>query len=117
MITVGLVVAFRDHAFAIALQSDLAVRIAVAVGVVAPIGFFLGMPFPIGITLANDKPDGTVAWCWAMNGLCTIVGGLMSVILSIFLGFTITLILAASLYVVAIFLLRRMFATHEVAPA
>ena len=38
------------------------------------------------------------AWAWAMNGLFTVVGGLMSVLLSIYLGFTLTLIIALMIY-------------------
>lgn len=109
LVCIALVLVFRDPIFHVALQADLAVRIAIAVAMLLPVGFFLGMPFPIGITLAKDKPEGTVAWCWAMNGLCTIVGGLLSVILSIYLGFTITIVAVSMLYVLAVLLLARMF--------
>ncbi|MCZ7598120.1 MAG: hypothetical protein M5U09_10875 [Gammaproteobacteria bacterium] len=44
-----------------------------------------------------------------MNGLFTIVGGLASVVLSLYLGFNLTIVLAASLYVVAVLLLGTMF--------
>ncbi len=118
LVSIVLLLLLRDHIFDIALQSTLAVRILVAVVMLAPVGFFLGMPFPIGITLARGKPEGTVAWCWAMNGLCTIVGGLVSVILSIYFGFTVAILAAASLYIVALLLLQRMFnAKDPVLPA
>lgn len=95
--------------FDLALTAPLAARIAIAAAMIVPVGFFLGMPFPIGITLAKSKPAGTVAWCWAMNGLFTIIGGLLSVILSIYLGFTVTILVASSFYVVAMALLATMF--------
>lgn len=106
---IALVLVAREQVFEIALSWPLGMRIGVASVMIALIGFFLGMPFPIGITLASTKPDGTVAWCWAMNGLFTIVGGLASVVLSLYLGFNLTIVLAASLYVVAVLLLDTMF--------
>ncbi len=101
--------AIHPYVFDLALTAPLLVRLAIMAILIVPVGFFLGMPFPIGITLAKDKPAGTVAWCWAMNGLFTIVGGLASVILSIYLGFTLTIFAASSLYVIAVLLLGIMF--------
>ena len=113
VVSVLILLLFKDMIFNIALQTPLLMRIIVASVLLIPIGFFLGMPFPIGITLAKDKPAGTVAWCWAMNGLCTIVGGFFSVILSIYFGFTVTLLAAVSLYIVALPLLARMFTSAQ----
>lgn len=104
-----LVVVFRDAVFAIALQSSIGVRMLVATLMLVPTGFFLGMPFPIGITLAQGKPPGTVAWCWAMNGLFTIIGGLLSGILSIYIGFTLAIGTALVFYIIALILLGPMF--------
>jgi hypothetical protein len=58
----------------------------------------MGMLFPLGILMLKDEPAGSIAWAWAMNGLFTVVGGLMSVVLSIYLGFTLTLIIALMIY-------------------
>ena len=52
-------------------------------------------------------PDGVIAWCWGMNGLFTIVGGLLSVIFSIQWGFTVTLVIACSAYGLAFLVFSR----------
>ena len=109
LLTIVLLLVFRDAVFGVALQSSLVVRMLIAALMLVPVGFFLGMPFPIGITLARTKPPGTVAWCWAMNGLFTITGGLLSGILSIYIGFTFTILAASALYIVAMLLLGPMF--------
>jgi hypothetical protein len=44
-----------------------------------------------------------------MNGLFTITGGLLSGILSIYIGFTSTILAASVLYIVAMLLLGPMF--------
>jgi hypothetical protein len=66
-----------------------------------PLGFFLGMPLPLGILAIADQPRGAVAWAWGLNGLFTVIGGLASVVLGITLGFQATLIVALALYALA----------------
>lgn len=98
---------FQQHIFGIFLQNGEAVRIAVATLMIFPIGFFLGMPFPLGILAIEKKPRGAIAWSWAMNGLFTVIGGILSVLLSIYYGFQITLIFAMMVYLVAWILYAR----------
>lgn len=74
---------------------------------VFPVGFFLGMPFPLGISTLEFQPDGVIAWAWGMNGLFTIIGGLLAVIFSIQWGFTITLLIASCTYLLALIVFSR----------
>lgn len=87
--------------FTLFLQMPTLVRIIAAVVLVFPVGFFLGMPFPLGILAIEHQPRGAIAWAWGMNGLFTVVGGLASVLLSLYLGFQATLIVAIVIYGVA----------------
>ena len=73
-----------------------------------PLGFFLGMPFPLGILKLDNKPRGAIAWAWGMNGLFTVMGGLSSVLLSLFLGFRITILVSILLYIAAFALYSRL---------
>jgi len=66
-----------------------------------PLGFFLGMPFPLGILTISNQPRGAIAWAWGMNGLFTVVGGFVSVIVSVKFGFNFAILLALSIYAVA----------------
>jgi hypothetical protein len=83
-------------------------RILVSFLMIFPLGFFLGMPFPIGVLAIADKPRGAVAWAWGMNGLFTVVGGLGSVLLSLFFGFNAAIYSALSLYALALLVFRPM---------
>ncbi len=87
--------------FELFLQSPTLVRIVAAIVLIFPVGFFMGMPFPLGIMTIKDQPQGAIAWAWAMNGLFTVIGGLSSVLLSICSGFRVTLIAAILIYIVA----------------
>jgi len=83
------------------LAQPVAIRIVVAATLVVPLGFFLGMPFPLGIVLADRLPAGTVTWAWAMNGVFTVAGGLAAAVLSLVLGFQRTIAVGLLIYVVA----------------
>ncbi len=109
LVTVLVLIGVRDVVFDAALQSSIGIRMLIAGVMLVPVGFFLGMPFPVGITLAKGKPPGTVAWCWAMNGLFTVIGGFLSGILSIYFGFTLAIMVALIFYLIAIGLLGTMF--------
>jgi len=78
-------------------------RVLIAALAIFPIGFFLGMPFPLGILAIASRPQGAVAWAWGMNGAFTVIGGVLSVFLSIAFGFTVALLVAATIYVLAAF--------------
>jgi spermidine synthase len=86
------------------LKYELPTRLLVSFVLIFPVGFFLGMPFPLGILSISDKPSGAIAWAWAMNGLFTVIGGIASIVFSIYWGFQATLILALLIYLLAIFM-------------
>uniref|UniRef100_UPI004055ED64 spermine/spermidine synthase domain-containing protein n=1 Tax=Candidatus Electronema sp. TaxID=2698783 RepID=UPI004055ED64 len=83
-------------------------RVAAAVLLILPAGFFMGMCFPLGILAVSRQPEGAVAWAWGMNGLFTVIGGIASVLISIYLGFNLTLLAAVLIYALALVLFMRM---------
>lgn len=101
---------FKNSLLDYFLQWPAFVRMVSAFFLIAPLGFFMGMPFAIGIAGSHKNGKGAVGWAWAVNGLFTVLGGVISVILAIYLGFFMTLALALLLYVLAGTLLPR-FAT------
>ncbi len=76
-------------------------QVLLTVLAVAPVGFVLGMPFPLGLELLGRRARGAVPWAWAMNGLGTVAGGLASVVLSLAIGFRGALGVAAAFYLIA----------------
>ncbi|WP_417910218.1 hypothetical protein [Candidatus Electronema sp. PJ] len=89
------------------------VRVAAAVLMILPVGFFMGMCFPLGILSISRQPEGAVAWAWGMNGLFTVIGGIASVLISIYLGFNLTLLFAVLIYALALLLFTRMRKLHQ----
>jgi len=83
------------------------IRIFAAFAMVFPLGFFMGIPFPLGILAIEKQPRGAIAWAWGVNALFTVIGGLLSGVLSIFIGFKLTIVAALGLYGSAFYLFRR----------
>ena len=64
-------------------------------------GFFMGMPFPLGILALRAQPPGVIAWAWGTNGYFTVLGGVASGVLSLFVGFRWTFLFGLVLYLAA----------------
>ena len=83
------------------LASPDAIRMGVSAALIFPLGFFLGMPFPLGILIVERHPHGAVAWAWGLNGLFTVIGSLASVLLGMAIGFQATILVANAIYAAA----------------
>ncbi|MEA2353249.1 MAG: hypothetical protein QOJ14_1663, partial [Thermoleophilaceae bacterium] len=79
-----------------------ALRVAVAVAVLAPVGVVLGMAMPIGLQrLAGLHPSG-VAWAWGINGFASVLASILALTVAITLGFRVTTLLALACYLAAL---------------
>jgi spermidine synthase len=95
---------------------ELNVRIAISSLLLAPLGFFMGMPFPTGLrALAsrfNSNPtqydpaeDNAVEWAWAMNAAASVLGSVLAMVIAIQFGLNITLACGVATYLLALALL------------
>lgn len=115
IIAYGLVfAAFYRTVFDASLGLPLSGRLAVAVALIAPFGFLLGMPFPLGVERLSRRSGEAVAWAWAVNGFFTVVGGYLTILISIKYGFTVALYLAVAIYGLAYLMHRHV---RGIAPA
>ena len=83
------------------LPLPLAGRIAVAVVLIAPLGFLMGMPFPRGLARTGQGPFPAPPFYWGLNGLFSVVGSIATMLVAVMLGFTWALLAGAALYVAA----------------
>jgi hypothetical protein len=108
ILAIGLaLVAFYPSLSRLALALPLPGRMLAASLMMFPLGFFLGMPFPLGILAISNQPRGAIAWAWGMNGLFTVVGGLLSVVISVLFGFNFAILLALAIYALAFMVFPR----------
>lgn len=89
--------------FAETLGATLPVRILIAVALLLPTGFLLGLMFPAGMLRFGD---GSKAWFWAVNGACSVFASVASLLLAMQFGFTAVGLVGIGCYVAAAVLLR-----------
>lgn len=81
---------------------NLTGRIIITSVIVLIQGFFMGMPFPRGLKLIGDSGRGEIVpVMWGVNGVMSVVGSVLSVILSMSIGFTGAMVVGAVVYLIA----------------
>lgn len=96
-----LLLLLREPLFQVFLAEPTLARIGASVAMIFPMGFFMGMPFPLGILWLEGHPRGAVAWAWGVNGVFTVLGGVTSGVLALHLGFQATVLIALGVYAAA----------------
>jgi hypothetical protein len=84
------------------------VRLAITFACLAPLGFVMGMPFPMAMRLLPEKAAGIVPWAWALNGLMSVTASLGTVIISRLWGYSQAFAVALAFYGVALLLAGRL---------
>jgi hypothetical protein len=86
------------RAFEALLGAPFALRVAVSVALLAPLGLVLGSFFPLGIRLAERTNAKLVPWAWAVNGCATVIGTLLAVMAGMTWSFTAVTLAALGVY-------------------
>jgi hypothetical protein len=78
---------------------DLTIRLLATIFILIPLGFLMGVPFPLGIRwLKERRLENHIPWMWGMNGVSSVLGSAMTILIAISLGFTGALCVSACCY-------------------
>jgi len=103
LLALGVVyIAAGSHVFEAFLGYALWVRIVVAVGMIAPLGFAMGMFFPTGIRVVNEVAPQFVPWAWGINASTSVVAAILAVMLAMSVGFRLVAVCALAVYVLGV---------------
>lgn len=78
---VGVVTPVAVHALA---ASPTSTRVVAASGMLLVMGFFMGMPFPIGLRRNTDP--GLVPWLWGVNGAASVLCSVLATVVAMSAG-------------------------------
>ena len=78
-------------------QPDL-IRVAIALGLIAPLAFCMGIPFPLGLRRLDAEAPGFIPWAWGLNGFASVVSAALATLLAIEFGFGVVLLTALACY-------------------
>jgi spermidine synthase len=84
-------------------------RVLVAALLLAPFGLVLGIPFAYGVRVIARQNPALLPWAWAINGCFSVVGSILTVVLSMTFGFRTVLFCAAAIYAAGLLALQRGF--------
>jgi hypothetical protein len=76
-------------------------RILISVLLIAPLAFFMGMPFPLGLRRVAERAPDFVPWAWGINGFASVVSAVLATLLAIHFGFTVVIVIAMIVYIAA----------------
>jgi len=79
----------------------LGVKIPLSIALIAPLGFCMGMPFPIGLSALAGGPPSLIAWAWGINGCASVISATLATLLAIHFGFNAVILLALGCYLAA----------------
>lgn len=87
--------------FSLLLDLPTIAKALIAVGLIAPLAFCMGMPFPLGLSLLGDSSKHLIPWAWGVNGCASVLSAVLATLLAIHFGFTLVVLLALALYGIA----------------
>jgi hypothetical protein len=84
------------------LEVPFALRVAVTVALLAPLGVLLGMAMPLGLRRLAALHPGGVAWAWGVNAIASVVASAAAIAIAIVAGFPAATLAALACYVAAL---------------
>ena len=96
--------------------SSFVVSMCLTIATLAPVGFLMGMPFPMGLRLldrAGPEWAALIPWVWGINGASSVLGSILAISIAINAGFRMTLLVGLLVYVVALITSRFLAGGHQ----
>jgi hypothetical protein len=87
---------------------NLTTRLLAAIFILIPLGFLMGIPFPLGIRFLKERNlENFIPWIWGINGVSSVIGSVMTIIVAISFGFTQALLVSAGCYFITFLIFLR----------
>jgi hypothetical protein len=73
-------------------------EVAGSILVLLPVGFLLGIPFPLGLRLAAQIAPQSIALLWTVSAAFSALGSVLAALIAIEFGFSVVLLLGVGFY-------------------
>jgi hypothetical protein len=77
---------------------SLASKLLIVFLLTAPLAFFMGVPFPLGLSNLAKTDSEVVPWAWGINGCTSVISTALATIVAVEMGFTWVMLFAALAY-------------------
>jgi len=90
------------------MRADILWRVVISAALLAPLAFFMGIPFPYGMSKISGDSKLLVAYGWGVNGFFSVLGSIMVIMLSMSYGFRVVFVITALIYLAAMLTVRKL---------
>ena len=80
-------------------------RILVAIMMILPVGFLMGMAFPIGMSAASTRTSEITAWLWGINGATSVCASVIAIVIALAAGISASYWTGFAFYLLSFFAL------------
>ena len=94
----GFYLIFMDKIILFFISFSLGLKLVLVLMMIAPLGFFMGIPFPCALSFLKGKDEFSLAWAWGINGFFSVISILLATVLAIIYGFKAVMIIAILSY-------------------
>ena len=78
---------------------SLIFKILLTVLIIAPLGFIMGFPFPLGMRAIKKE---LIPWAWGVNGSASVLSPILAILLALFIGYNFVLFIAGLIYLIGV---------------
>ncbi|HEX9647345.1 MAG TPA: SAM-dependent methyltransferase [Alphaproteobacteria bacterium] len=75
-----------------------AAKVAISLALIAPLAFWMGMPFPLALQVVARRAPALVPWAWGVNGCASVASAVLAALLAMSFGFSAVVLIALALY-------------------
>lgn len=90
-----------DKLFQLFIHYGLSLKITSVILLIAPPAFFMGMPFPKGLSMLKGEEDSFLPLAWGVNGFFSVISIISAAICAVIFGYRAVLITAVICYMAA----------------
>jgi hypothetical protein len=90
-----------EHITAFLLETGNLSRYAFSILLIVPLGFCMGMPFPMALARISQTTPALIPWAWGINGCASVISAILATLIAMQFGFTVLVFFAIALYCVA----------------
>jgi SAM-dependent methyltransferase len=83
------------------LDQSAPIKVMVSLLLIMPLGFAMGMPFPLGLQRIASLSPELVPWAWGINGFASVISASLATLIAIHYGFNVLILTAVGLYLLA----------------
>ncbi len=80
---------------------SILLKAMISIALIAPLGFCMGIPFPLGLARLNKLAPEIIPWAWGINGCASVISAVLATLLAIHMGFSVVILFALVFYAVA----------------